>query len=808
MSKPVVKPESKPGYYGYDLEHCLEYVEIETPTSKEISDEFKSDYGSRYSIKELTELEVASIQAKRASIQADPIPFRADIFADQSGPLDVIACSECGDFEEEELPAFQFSAISRKKKPIIPYMKKINQLVDHVTEIEQKTAVIRSTYLRKRWIWRYDILPLFENSDSRMAYEQAAIVEYGLGVDEYGLPGFLYSCHNAKSPDCEISSMCTCKEAEKVETYPIYSTEFSPCSSSHCPFCLTQTARTILSEIASDLEDSSSGSVSKQLTSAIDFSEAPFEPASCLPPSSVLFPPTIPSSTLDALLPLLSRLSVALLALSHYCDETMDHVNSVSLGHVHVHIHGFTEGADMLYKAQRMKGRNVKVSVPTMCPAVSKSVSGLSSPPILTPTISPSPSFRRHSHACASPSQSTSSSLSVGYDAADIRRNSDSLCSGSEAKEGYSSSEDEKEGDESIERRSPHQKIPVGRSSTRVTRSLTLSEASPSKSAHTKAALEYVCSSSSSLLKKLKEAYRKGVPKDMRRRVWPLAVGNRLHITSDLYEIHKKRATEACKLFDAWEKGVDGTSSSSSSSSSASKLSSASTFFGRESTVQLIAADVARTFPRLSVFRKGGSLHLQLIELLSTYCIYRPDIGYLQGMSFIAAMLLLFLDQANAFFVFCNLINLRLVFSFCRLDEHRMNTYIALFKKYFKITLPELYNHLIVKLDIDCRMFLTDWILSLFVHALPLSICTRLWDCLVFEGELFILRACLGILKVLESKLMNLDFDDVTRLLNKLPRDESKLGFTADELSFCIYSLPKFHKSIKRQLERDLTKVD
>lgn len=43
--------------------------------------------------------------------------------------------------------------------------------------------------------------------------------------------------------------------------------------------------------------------------------------------------------------------------------------------------------------------------------------------------------------------------------------------------------------------------------------------------------------------------------------------------------------------------------------------------------------------------------------LLGAYVCYRPDVGYVQGMSFIAAVLILNLEAADAFVCFANLLN-------------------------------------------------------------------------------------------------------------------------------------------------------
>jgi len=57
--------------------------------------------------------------------------------------------------------------------------------------------------------------------------------------------------------------------------------------------------------------------------------------------------------------------------------------------------------------------------------------------------------------------------------------------------------------------------------------------------------------------------------------------------------------------------------------------------------VSLIPLDLPRTFPALAFFQPGGPWHDHLRQVLEAYACYRPDIGYVQGMSYIAAVLLI-----------------------------------------------------------------------------------------------------------------------------------------------------------------------
>ncbi len=59
----------------------------------------------------------------------------------------------------------------------------------------------------------------------------------------------------------------------------------------------------------------------------------------------------------------------------------------------------------------------------------------------------------------------------------------------------------------------------------------------------------------------------------------------------------------------------------------------------------LINKDVNRTFSGMKLFDQNPSTGLnKLFNVLKVYSLYDPDVGYTQGMSFIAAIILMVID--------------------------------------------------------------------------------------------------------------------------------------------------------------------
>ncbi len=73
----------------------------------------------------------------------------------------------------------------------------------------------------------------------------------------------------------------------------------------------------------------------------------------------------------------------------------------------------------------------------------------------------------------------------------------------------------------------------------------------------------------------------------------------------------------------------------------------------------------------LGLFQSDGPYHRALHDLLAAYVSYQPSIGYLQGMSFIAAILLLVMegDIYKAFVAFATTLNRPSFYAFYSLEE-------------------------------------------------------------------------------------------------------------------------------------------
>jgi hypothetical protein len=242
--------------------------------------------------------------------------------------------------------------------------------------------------------------------------------------------------------------------------------------------------------------------------------------------------------------------------------------------------------------------------------------------------------------------------------------------------------------------------------------------------------------------------WRQGIPPSIRAKVWPLAIGNKLKITPDMYQIYRKRAITYKH----------------------SEITNEENVIGKEHTLALIDTDLPRTFPSLKLFDSSGPYYEFLLEVLETYACYRPDLGYIQGMSYLAAMLCLHMPQ-DRYLTFQCLANLMVnehLFTFYLLDAELSEVYYTLFDELLASHLPKLHRHL-NSLGISISMYLMNWLQTLFLQVLPLELAARVFDNFLLDGTVFMFRTALAIHELLKPELICAEIDEAMPILQKNP---------------------------------------
>mmetsp|Transcript_43338 Transcript_43338/g.112718 ORF Transcript_43338/g.112718 Transcript_43338/m.112718 type:complete len:233 (+) Transcript_43338:1350-2048(+) len=195
--------------------------------------------------------------------------------------------------------------------------------------------------------------------------------------------------------------------------------------------------------------------------------------------------------------------------------------------------------------------------------------------------------------------------------------------------------------------------------------------------------------------------------------------------------------------------------------------------------------DLPRTFSSLMFFHNGGPLQESLKIVLSSYAVYRPDLGYVQGMNYLAAMLLLNVDEFDAFVMMANLLHTQHFLGFFRMDMEEIKKGTGVFEQLLKMQAPKVFANF-RKHNLVPDMYLLDWLFTLFSRKLPIDIASRVWDSYLLEGEVVMYRMAISIIKMMEKSLQEGCFEDCIMRVNALPEevlDEDILFKTLEKVS-------------------------
>lgn len=118
-------------------------------------------------------------------------------------------------------------------------------------------------------------------------------------------------------------------------------------------------------------------------------------------------------------------------------------------------------------------------------------------------------------------------------------------------------------------------------------------------------------------------------------------------------------------------------------------------------------------------------------------------------MSYLAAILVLHLEEELAFTALCHLVREEPFSSFLRMDTAQgfagVEAHCQIFLELLEDTCPDIFL-CFSENEITPQMYLVDWYMTAFSRPLPLDIVARIWDRLVLDQYRFLCRAALGTL--------------------------------------------------------------
>ncbi|XP_075990549.1 USP6 N-terminal-like protein isoform X2 [Anticarsia gemmatalis] len=212
--------------------------------------------------------------------------------------------------------------------------------------------------------------------------------------------------------------------------------------------------------------------------------------------------------------------------------------------------------------------------------------------------------------------------------------------------------------------------------------------------------------------------------------------------------------------------------------------------------VRQIDSDVNRQFREHQFYRERYSeKQCSLFNVLCAYSMYNSEVGYCQGMSGLAGVLLMYMDEEDAFWALAVLLSDKKYAMHGLYIEGfpKLTRFLEHHDKILTKFMPKLKHHF-DKFGLDAILYSLKWFFVCFVERVPFSLCLRVWDIYLLDGERVVTAMAYTILKLHKKAIMKLnDMDLIVNYIQvKLHKD---FGFEDD---IVIYHLERSMEELKR----------
>ena len=248
------------------------------------------------------------------------------------------------------------------------------------------------------------------------------------------------------------------------------------------------------------------------------------------------------------------------------------------------------------------------------------------------------------------------------------------------------------------------------------------------------------------------EYWELGLPKFIRKKLWPIIIGNRAGITENLVEYYSKNI----ELLDFKQLNTlyfDYLQN---------KKERDEIIFSEDIVMNQLINDILKIINSkyqleiLNMQIRPDNFAFLLFKIIRIFTLFRQDIIYSKEIAYISSIFLL--NSENYFQALVNMVNFILDspgIKFIQKKEEFIKFRTSFFENLLNKYYPRLNKHF-ARLEITPELYFNKWISYFFIKVFPYDVLLKLWDNYIVKGEVFLFEISLTILKMQENDCLGL----------------------------------------------------
>ncbi|KAF7732023.1 GTPase-activating protein [Apophysomyces ossiformis] len=220
-----------------------------------------------------------------------------------------------------------------------------------------------------------------------------------------------------------------------------------------------------------------------------------------------------------------------------------------------------------------------------------------------------------------------------------------------------------------------------------------------------------------------------------------------------------------------------------------------------------IARDLERIFPHHDYFQTKDGQEA-LFNVVKAYSLYDADVGYSQGIAYIAGPLLMNMPEEEAFCVLVQLMRRYSLRGHFTPNMDLLHQRLYQFDGLLKDHLPHIARHFESQ-GIRSHMYASQWFITILAYKFPLDMVFRIYDVVFADGIDILHRISLALMEKNQSTILSLDFDVLIHYLKNdiLETYESDTtGLIRD--AYKIQIVPKRFNKLAKEYQAEMAKTN